>query len=139
MGDYQEIKEEKLGASCIDGGTCHHSCISKCFRRQCCDPLTGFEGDWLYPKDDEASQEGESGQQLSEPDLPFKPFVARRGYEETRTQVVFSHIEAVQIVNAMQSRTPDKDGWYAMSLTTNKDGREDDLHYVVEWKRTVYR
>ena len=31
---------EKLGETCMDGGTCHHDCEDKCFRRECCEPLT---------------------------------------------------------------------------------------------------
>lgn len=30
---------EKLGETCMDGGTCHHQCTTKCFRRECCVPL----------------------------------------------------------------------------------------------------
>lgn len=40
---------EKLGERCIDGGTCHHKCKDKCFRRECCSPLSGHAGPWAYP------------------------------------------------------------------------------------------
>lgn len=41
MGEY-------LGAECIDGGTCHHKCENRCFRRECCAPLSGYTGIWAY-------------------------------------------------------------------------------------------
>ena len=39
---------EVLGERCIDGGKCHHQCESKCFRRECCGPLSGYTGPWKY-------------------------------------------------------------------------------------------
>lgn len=39
---------EKLGDQCIDGGKCHHKCTERCFRRQCCGPLSGYTGEWTY-------------------------------------------------------------------------------------------
>lgn len=51
---------EKLGERCIDDGRCHHQCKDKCFRRECCEPLSGYKGEWKYdqppaaqPVDDE--------------------------------------------------------------------------------------
>lgn len=36
---------------CPDGGTCHHECEAKCFRTECCGPLSGvFIGD-VWPKE----------------------------------------------------------------------------------------
>lgn len=32
--------QERLGKTCIDSGTCHHSCTTKCFRRSGCAPLS---------------------------------------------------------------------------------------------------
>lgn len=31
---------EVLGSTCIDGGKCHHACTERCFRRECCHPLS---------------------------------------------------------------------------------------------------
>jgi hypothetical protein len=45
-------KIEILGSQCIDGGKCHHECKERCFRRECCGPLTGYEGPWAYPAED---------------------------------------------------------------------------------------
>lgn len=52
---WEVIKEytEKLGETCIDTGTCHHKeyCINqrKCFRRECCSPLSLHkDGPWEY-------------------------------------------------------------------------------------------
>ena len=48
------MKENKevLGHTCIDGGKCHHNgfCTNegKCFRRDTCEPFTGYEGPWKY-------------------------------------------------------------------------------------------
>ncbi len=39
---------EVLGESCLDDGKCHHSCTEQCFRRQCCEPLSGYKGPWKY-------------------------------------------------------------------------------------------
>jgi len=39
---------EVVGETCIDGGTCHHSCTEKCFRRVCSEPLAGYKGPWAY-------------------------------------------------------------------------------------------
>jgi len=39
---------EILGQSCIDGGTCHHGCEDRCFRRESCGPLSGYDGPWEY-------------------------------------------------------------------------------------------
>jgi hypothetical protein len=44
-----------LGETCMDGGTCHHECADRCFRREGCVPLTQAVGDgltiaqWRYP------------------------------------------------------------------------------------------
>lgn len=40
--------QEVIGERCIDGGKCHHRCESKCFRRECCGPLSGYTGPWKY-------------------------------------------------------------------------------------------
>jgi hypothetical protein len=32
--------------TCPDGGTCHHNCISYCWREENCSPLTGYTGPW---------------------------------------------------------------------------------------------
>lgn len=53
------VNSEKLGETCMDGGTCHHkeSCTERCFRRQFCSPLTlavdaGLTMEqWHYPPD----------------------------------------------------------------------------------------
>lgn len=55
----EPVNSEKLGETCMDGGTCHHkeSCTERCFRRQFCSPLTlavdaGLTMDkWRYPDD----------------------------------------------------------------------------------------
>ena len=39
---------EQLGKQCIDGGKCHHACTERCYRRECCGPLTGYVGPWSY-------------------------------------------------------------------------------------------
>ena len=39
---------EVLGKTCIDGGKCHHSCESRCFRRVCCEPFSNYSGPWRY-------------------------------------------------------------------------------------------
>ena len=52
------VNSEKLGETCMDGGTCHHkeSCTERCFRRQFCSPLTlavdaGLTMEqWHYPE-----------------------------------------------------------------------------------------
>jgi len=49
---------EVLGSRCIDGGSCHHECKEKCFRRECCEPLSGYAGPWKYPTPS-AQSEGE--------------------------------------------------------------------------------
>lgn len=47
---------EYLGETCMDGGTCHHECADRCFRRECCVPLTqavdaGLTMEqWRYPE-----------------------------------------------------------------------------------------
>lgn len=47
---------EYLGGTCMDGGTCHHECADRCFRRECCVPLTqavdaGLTMEqWRYPE-----------------------------------------------------------------------------------------
>ena len=45
-----ERPTEILGEQCIDGGKCHHQCENKCFRRECCEPFSGYVGPWSYPK-----------------------------------------------------------------------------------------
>lgn len=51
-----KIWPEHLGSTCMDGGTCHHDCKDKCFRRECCVPLTlaldaGLSMEqWKYPE-----------------------------------------------------------------------------------------
>lgn len=51
-----KIWPEHLGSTCMDGGTCHHDCKDKCFRRECCVPLTlaldaGLSMEqWRYPE-----------------------------------------------------------------------------------------
>lgn len=41
---------EVLGETCIDGGTCHHACTTRCFRRECCTHFSSYSGPWAYPK-----------------------------------------------------------------------------------------
>ena len=40
MGTHKST--EVLGSTCMDGGKCHHKdiCTERCFRRECCEPLT---------------------------------------------------------------------------------------------------
>ncbi|MBB3017625.1 hypothetical protein FHR70_000665 [Microvirga lupini] len=40
---------EVLGERCIDGGTCHHDCKTRCFRRECCTHFSDYTGPWAYP------------------------------------------------------------------------------------------
>jgi hypothetical protein len=40
MKSQDTSTSEKLGETCMDGGTCHHECKDKCFRRESCVPLT---------------------------------------------------------------------------------------------------
>lgn len=42
------VSQEKLGQTCMDGGTCHHSCQNECFRKTCCVPLSdsGLDDNW---------------------------------------------------------------------------------------------
>lgn len=44
-----QCNTEVLGKTCIDGGKCHHACKERCFRRECCSPLSGYAGPWAYP------------------------------------------------------------------------------------------
>ena len=54
----EPVNSEKLGETCMDGGTCHHkeSCTERCFRRQFCSPLSlALEAgltmqQWHYPE-----------------------------------------------------------------------------------------
>lgn len=39
---------EALGQTCADGGKCHHNCDTRCFRREWCEPLSGYTGPWAY-------------------------------------------------------------------------------------------
>lgn len=39
---------EVLGETCIDGGTCHHKCTTRCFRRECCTHFSDYTGPWAY-------------------------------------------------------------------------------------------
>ncbi|QIW89252.1 hypothetical protein 8P_051 [Pseudomonas phage 8P] len=41
---------EVLGKTCIDGGTCHHKCTTRCFRRECCTHFSDYSGPWAYDK-----------------------------------------------------------------------------------------
>ena len=51
-----KIWPEHLGSTCMDGGRCHHDCKDRCFRRECCVPLTlaldaGLSMEqWRYPE-----------------------------------------------------------------------------------------
>ena len=40
------MPDRKPHSGCPDGGTCHHSCTSVCYRVRCCGPLSG-----TYPGD----------------------------------------------------------------------------------------
>lgn len=41
-----DVHQPALRLGCPDGGTCHHGCMSGCFRVRCCAPLSGvFPGD----------------------------------------------------------------------------------------------
>lgn len=42
------VTQEVLGKTCADGGTCHHHCKERCFRRECCTPFSGYAGPWTY-------------------------------------------------------------------------------------------
>lgn len=42
---------EKIGDTCIDGGTCHHKCVERCYRRECCSPFIDYQGPWAYGED----------------------------------------------------------------------------------------
>jgi len=44
----QEPVQEQLGSVCADGGTCHHQCTERCFRRECCAPFSDYVGPWSY-------------------------------------------------------------------------------------------
>ena len=52
---HQGVQQENLGETCTDGGKCHHDCKDKCFRRECCVPLSAAIDDgltmeqWRYP------------------------------------------------------------------------------------------
>jgi hypothetical protein len=49
---------EVLGETCIDGGKCHHECAARCFRRECCAPLTASGltmEQWQYPTQQDAA------------------------------------------------------------------------------------
>jgi hypothetical protein len=71
----RNFPDEKLGETCGDGGTCHHQCGDRCFRRDGCSPLriSGISmEDWSYldtqaylsrPADLDASQHLLSEQQ----------------------------------------------------------------------------
>lgn len=54
-GSLAAVQQENLGETCMDGGKCHHDCKSKCFRRECCVPLsTAMDAgltmeQWRYP------------------------------------------------------------------------------------------
>lgn len=46
------VVAEKLGETCMDDGKCHHQCKTRCFRRECCGPLSGSGltmEQWRYP------------------------------------------------------------------------------------------
>lgn len=65
MNDF--VSKEALGETCMDGGKCHHkeNCTERCFRRECCVPLTLAmdEGltmeQWRYPQSEEACNQCE--------------------------------------------------------------------------------
>jgi hypothetical protein len=48
MTDTNNLSQEKLGSVCADGGECHHHCKEQCFRRQCCQPFSDYNGPWSY-------------------------------------------------------------------------------------------
>jgi hypothetical protein len=42
---------EKVRPTCPDGGTCHHWCDARCFRVECCEPLSGVYAGNRWPND----------------------------------------------------------------------------------------
>ena len=46
--EAQPAVQEQLGSVCADGGTCHHQCTERCFRRECCAPFSDYVGPWSY-------------------------------------------------------------------------------------------
>lgn len=44
-------EEQIIGERCADGGKCHHHCDTRCFRKECCVPLSasGLADDWAAP------------------------------------------------------------------------------------------
>ncbi|HZW25150.1 MAG TPA: hypothetical protein VFF26_06685 [Gallionella sp.] len=68
---------EVLGETCIDGGKCHHACADRCFRRECCAPLSGYSGPWAYAPAASAFPERDTTRPAEDQGL-FRKFDVRR-------------------------------------------------------------
>jgi hypothetical protein len=73
-------EQEVLGKRCIDGGKCHHDCKDKCFRRECCSPLSGYAGVWAYsaPQARQPAQQEPTPQEQLDTALRSLDFYRRR-------------------------------------------------------------
>lgn len=57
---FEQTDQLLPAPGCPDGGTCHHNCQDKCFRVQCCGPLSGVYADDEWPADVVAEHEEET-------------------------------------------------------------------------------
>lgn len=74
----QGVQQEKLGETCMDGGTCHHDCKDKCFRRECCEPLSAAIKDGLTMEQWRYSATHPTQQGLEAPTQAARSVIAER-------------------------------------------------------------
>lgn len=76
---------EVLGERCIDGGKCHHGCNLRCFRRECCEPFSDYQGPWKYESADLTPDplEGMRGMTADDAEALIKECCAQAGRSDT--------------------------------------------------------